>query len=81
VEGTLEHPGTGDALEYQVLMEVRDGTGKLLSRQSMGVGGLHPAETRIFSLRVEMSPAIASTDLKNNGSVSGSQRPSRLSAS
>ncbi|HEY7716233.1 MAG TPA: hypothetical protein VIE90_17095 [Candidatus Binatia bacterium] len=81
VEGSLEHPGTGEALEYQVLMEVRDGTGKLLSRQMMGVGALHAAEKRIFSLRVEMSPAMPATDVKNNGSVSISQRPPRLSAS
>jgi hypothetical protein len=57
VEGTLEHPGTEDAWEYQVLMEVRDAAGKLLSRQMMGVGALHASEKRIFSLRVEMAPA------------------------
>jgi hypothetical protein len=60
VEGTLEHPDAGDPLEYQVLMEVRDGAGKLLSRQVIGIGALHPAEKRIFSLRVEMTPATSS---------------------
>jgi hypothetical protein len=57
VEGTLQNPGTGEPLEYQLLMEVRDDAGKLLSRQIIGVGALHPAEKRIFSLRVEMTPA------------------------
>ena len=60
VEGTLEYPGAGDPLEYQVLMEVRDDAGKLLSRQVIGIGALHPAEKRIFSLRVEMTPATSS---------------------
>jgi len=41
-------------------MEVRDGTGKLISRQSFGVGALHKAEKRTFTLRVEMSSAGAS---------------------
>lgn len=57
VEGTLQNPGGGDPLEYQVLMEVRDDTGKLLSRQIIGVGALHASEKRIFSLRIEMSSA------------------------
>jgi hypothetical protein len=60
VEGTLAHPGRGDPLEYQVLMEVRDDSGKLLSSQMIGVGALHAAEKRIFSLRVEVSPVTSS---------------------
>jgi len=59
VEGTLAHPGAGDPLEYQVLMEVRDESGKLLSRQIMAVGALARADKRVFSLRVEMTPATA----------------------
>jgi len=56
VEGTLEHPGRGGPLEYQVLVEIRDDAGKLLSRQMIGVGALQAADKRLFSLRVEMSP-------------------------
>lgn len=56
VEGTLQNPGGDDPLEYQVLMEVRDDRGKLLSRQIIGVGAIHVSE-RVFSLRVEMSSA------------------------
>jgi hypothetical protein len=55
VEGSLDHPGEGAPLEYSVSMEVRDETGKLLSRQTVGVGGLSPGERRVFTLRVEMS--------------------------
>jgi len=55
VEGTINHPGSGEALEYFILMEVRDEYGKLISRQSLGVGAIDKAQKRIFTLRVEMS--------------------------
>jgi len=60
VEGTLDHPGEGLPLEYDVFIEVRDETGKLLSRQSVGVGGLGPGQRRVFTLRIEMSSAPSS---------------------
>ncbi|HZH83212.1 MAG TPA: hypothetical protein VFD87_08715 [Phototrophicaceae bacterium] len=60
VEGTLAHPEPGEPLEYQVLMEVRDEAGKLLSRQCVGVGALRQGERRVVSLQVEMSPALGS---------------------
>src|SRR5919108_4704839 len=50
VEGTIQHPGGGEALEYSILMEVHDEKGKLVSRQTMGIGALHRTEKRIFSL-------------------------------
>ena len=56
VEGTLENSG-GDAMEYQLFMEVRDAAGNLLNRQIIGVGALNIYDKRIFSLRVEMSTA------------------------
>jgi hypothetical protein len=57
VEGTINHPGNGEALEYSILMEVHDQAGKLISRQTVGVGALHPAEKRTFLLRVEIASA------------------------
>jgi hypothetical protein len=57
VEGTIDHAGAGEAREYFILMEVRDESGKLLSRQSLGVGALQRTEKRVFSLRVEMASA------------------------
>lgn len=47
-------------MEYSIMMEVHDESGKLLSRQTVGVGALQPAEKRIFSLRVQMLPMQAS---------------------
>jgi len=55
VEGTLAHPGDGDAREYFILLEIRDAGGKLLSRESVGVGAMQQSEKRIFSLRIEMT--------------------------
>jgi hypothetical protein len=57
VEGTINHPGNGEALEYSILMEVHDQAGKLISRQTVGVGALHPTEKRTFLLRVEVASA------------------------
>ena len=57
VEGALNNRGDDEALEYFILMEVRDDSGKLISRQSVGVGAIRRAEKRIFSLRVELTPA------------------------
>jgi hypothetical protein len=59
VEGTLEHPDAGAPWEYQLLMEVRDEAGKLLSRQTVGVGAVRQGQQRVFSLRVEMFAASA----------------------
>jgi hypothetical protein len=55
VEGTLEHPGDGEAWEYLVLLEIRDAAGRVLSCQSVGVGAVPQSEKRIFSLRIEMT--------------------------
>ena len=56
VEGTLTNAGDGEALEYFLLMEVRDEAGKVISRQSVGVGAIQRTEKRIFSLRIETTP-------------------------
>ena len=45
-----------ELLVEDILMEVRDDSGKLISRQSVGVGAIRRAEKRIFSLRVELTP-------------------------
>ena len=55
IEGTLKHPGEGEALEYSVVVEVRNNSGKLLPCQI--VGAIDLTEQRVFSLRVEVSPA------------------------
>ncbi|MGH7772114.1 MAG: hypothetical protein ACREQA_07725 [Candidatus Binatia bacterium] len=65
VEGTIRHPGSGEVLEYSVLLEVHDETGKVISRQVVGVGAFRQAETRTFSLRVEVSPPDRSVVIRD----------------
>jgi hypothetical protein len=55
----LEHPDAGAPWEYQLLMEVQDEAGKLLSRQTVGVGAVRQGQQRVFSLQVEMFAASA----------------------
>ena len=54
VEGTLEHPARGSDWEYSVVLSIRNERGEELSRQVVGVGALRPAESRTFTLSVEM---------------------------
>jgi len=60
VEGTLAHHEVKEPLQYQILMEVRDEAGKLVSRECVGVGALREGERRVFSLKVEISPVSPS---------------------
>lgn len=56
VEGTIRHPADGGAWEYSVVLVVRDGHGKELNRQVVGVGAMFPGDERGFSLSVEVTP-------------------------
>ncbi|HXG50683.1 MAG TPA: hypothetical protein VNN77_04645 [candidate division Zixibacteria bacterium] len=59
VQGTIRHHGEQEALEYAILVEVHDEAGRLISRQSVGVGALSRSEERTFSLKVEVSVPLA----------------------
>jgi hypothetical protein len=54
VEGSLEHPPRGSDWEYSVVLTIRNERGEELSRQVVGVGALRPAESRSFSLSVDV---------------------------
>jgi hypothetical protein len=54
VEGTLEHPQNGADCEYSVVLAIRNERGEEVSRQVVGVGALRPAESRTFTLAVEV---------------------------
>ena len=56
VEGTIRHPSEGGAWEYSVVLVVRDGDGKEINRQVVGVGAMFPGDERSFSLGVEVTP-------------------------
>ena len=54
VEGSLEHPSRGGDWEYSVVLTIRNERGEELSRQVVGVGALKSAESRTFSLSVDV---------------------------
>ena len=56
VEGEIRHPAEGGAWEYSVVLVVRDGDGKEVNRQVVGVGAMFPGDERSFSLAVEITP-------------------------
>ena len=54
IEGTIHHPPAEKAWEYSVIVQVRDAEGTVLARHVVGVGAIHPGDTRTFTLQVEM---------------------------
>ncbi|OHE85838.1 MAG: hypothetical protein A2579_09765 [Lysobacterales bacterium RIFOXYD1_FULL_69_11] len=52
VEGTIPAPADG-ACEYTMVLAIRDGRGREINRQIVGVGAMQPGEERTFSLVVE----------------------------
>lgn len=56
VEGRIRHPSDGGAWEYSVVLVIRDGDGKEINRQVVGVGALLVGDERTFSLAVEVTP-------------------------
>lgn len=54
VEGTVQHPERGGDWEYSVVLAIRNERGEEISRQVVGVGALRAAESRTFSLSVEV---------------------------
>ncbi len=54
VEGTVQHPERGGDWEYSVVLAIRNERGEEISRQVVGVGALRGAESRTFTLSVEV---------------------------
>jgi hypothetical protein len=54
IEGSLRHPADAEALEYSVVIEIRNEKGEKLARQVVGVGALQPQELRTFTLSVDL---------------------------
>ncbi|UNK49506.1 hypothetical protein MNR01_00205 [Lysobacter sp. S4-A87] len=53
VEGTIKPPPGDNALEYSVVLTIRNDEGVEIDRQVMGVGALFAGEERSFTLEVE----------------------------
>ncbi|PZO64155.1 MAG: hypothetical protein DI635_06675 [Pseudoxanthomonas suwonensis] len=61
VEGTVRHPGGTGALEYTMLLTIRNQRGEEVARQLVGVGAMHAGEQRTFTLSVELFDGKPST--------------------
>jgi hypothetical protein len=59
VEGLIRHPPLEPALEYYVIIAIRNDRGEEVTRQVVNVGALQPAEKRTFTLSVEVLPPLA----------------------
>ncbi|MFC3552239.1 hypothetical protein ACFOLC_14640 [Lysobacter cavernae] len=53
VEGTIKPPSGDSALEYSMVLTIRNDRGEEIDRQVIGVGALHADEERTFTLAVE----------------------------
>jgi hypothetical protein len=71
VQGIIRHPAVGESWEYSVVVSIKNDRGEEVTRQVVGVGALHPAETRTFTVSVEVfTPADAKPSV-------GKPRPGR----
>lgn len=53
VEGSLRQPANGNAVEYSMLLTIRNERGDEVARHLVGVGAMRPGEARTFTLTVE----------------------------
>lgn len=86
VEGTIHQASSETALEYSVLVQVRDAQGAVVARHVVGVGAIQPGDTRTFSLQVEARgpedsahAAVAARPASAERTKPGSPSPSRAS--
>lgn len=67
VEGTLAHAPSEGALEYTMLLAIRNERGEEIARHVVGIGALLPDEKRTFSLTVEVTEATGAKAAKALG--------------
>jgi hypothetical protein len=54
VDGTIRPPVADQAWEYSMIVSIRNERGEEIDRQIIGVGALVAAESRTFTLAVEV---------------------------
>jgi hypothetical protein len=57
IEGSIHHPGRGEACEYCVVVSITNEQGEKIARQVVGVGALQPGERHKYSFSVDLIPA------------------------
>jgi hypothetical protein len=81
VEGTIRHGQTEASLEYSVSVQVRDAQGVIVARHVVGVGAIHPGDTRTFALHVEARPSEESVHAAAAARMPQTEREKRESSS
>ncbi len=56
IQGSIHHPGRGEASEYCVVIAITNEKGEKITRQVVGVGALQPGEKHHYSFSVELVP-------------------------
>jgi hypothetical protein len=56
IEGSIHHPGRGEACEYCVVVSITNEQGEKIARQVVGVGALQPGERHKSSFSVDLIP-------------------------
>jgi hypothetical protein len=64
VEGTVFHPMDKEAVEYCVVVSVRNARGHEVARSVVNVGALQPGDERTFSFSVDVFPPEGSGEAK-----------------
>jgi hypothetical protein len=54
VEASVRHPDVGEALEYSVVVVIKNEKGEEVTRHVVGVGAIQPTEGRTFSVAVDV---------------------------
>src|SRR5579863_7057321 len=81
VEGMIRHPPLEQAMEYFVIIAVRNDRGEEVTRQVVNVGALQAAEKRTFTLSVEVLPPQAPPPpTKSNVPASSLKTPAQPAA-
>ncbi len=80
VEGMIRHPPLEQAMEYFVIIAIRNDRGEEITRQVVNVGALQAAEKRTFTLSVEVLPPQAPPTTKSNLPTAALKTPAQATA-
>ena len=66
IEGSIRHAARDEGCEYCVVISITNELGEKIARQVVGVGALQPGERHKFSFSVDLMPARAASNRKQN---------------
>ena len=82
IEGSIHHPGRGEACEYCVVVSITNEQGEKIARQVVGVGALQPGERHKYSFSVDLIPSRTGAPARpgpaGTGTGTSTSAPGRL---